>query len=264
MCGDSTDAGSVTLLMGGGLADFLFTSPPYNVGVAYGEHDDATAIWDDYGAFLSAVVRSWLPSLADGRVVGWNILSSPKTFPHRQMALLEEAGCTYLRTMVWQKVGVPVPLWHNTRSNPVARNFHPNPTHEWVLLFSKGPLVKGGPVDPDELLENDVFRVLQSDATRGLPDDPTAGYTGAQSNLSTRGRKVHPAAYPVRLPAMFASCLCDVGAVMADPFLGSGTTLIAAEQLGRICYGMEIDPAYCDVIVRRWENFTGKKATLAS
>jgi DNA modification methylase len=49
-----------------------------------------------------------------------------------------------------------------------------------------------------------------------------------------------------------------------DPFLGSGTTLIAAEQLGRKCYGMEISPQYCDVIVKRWETLTGKKATLAN
>jgi DNA modification methylase len=47
-----------------------------------------------------------------------------------------------------------------------------------------------------------------------------------------------------------------------DPFLGSGTTLIAAEQLGRICYGMEISPVYCDVIVKRWETLTGKKAVI--
>ena len=47
-----------------------------------------------------------------------------------------------------------------------------------------------------------------------------------------------------------------------DPFLGSGTTLIAAEQLNRKCYGMEISPQYCDVIVKRWENLTGKKAAL--
>ena len=49
-----------------------------------------------------------------------------------------------------------------------------------------------------------------------------------------------------------------------DPFLGSGTTLIACEQLGRICYGMEIDPVYCDVIVKRWETLTGQKAVLES
>lgn len=51
--------------------------------------------------------------------------------------------------------------------------------------------------------------------------------------------------------------------LILDPFLGSGTTLIAAEQLGRKCYGMEISPAYCDVIVKRWETLTGKKAVLA-
>ena len=47
-----------------------------------------------------------------------------------------------------------------------------------------------------------------------------------------------------------------------DPFLGSGTTLIAAEQLGRKCYGMEISPQYCDVIVKRWETLTGRQAIL--
>jgi DNA modification methylase len=50
--------------------------------------------------------------------------------------------------------------------------------------------------------------------------------------------------------------------IVYDPFLGSGTTLIAAEQLGRKCYGMEISPQYCDVIVKRWKTLTGKKAEL--
>jgi DNA modification methylase len=53
------------------------------------------------------------------------------------------------------------------------------------------------------------------------------------------------------------------GEIVYDPFLGSGTTVIAAEQSGRICYGLEIDPAYVDVIVRRWQNFTGGSATLS-
>jgi len=49
--------------------------------------------------------------------------------------------------------------------------------------------------------------------------------------------------------------------LVLDPFLGSGTTIIAAEQLGRRCYGLEISPTYCDVVVQRWENLTGKTAT---
>jgi DNA modification methylase len=52
------------------------------------------------------------------------------------------------------------------------------------------------------------------------------------------------------------------GALVYDPFLGSGTTLIAAEDTGRICYGLEIQPGYVDVIVQRWQNLTGKRAVL--
>ncbi|RLT19736.1 MAG: hypothetical protein DWI28_02290 [Planctomycetota bacterium] len=74
--------------------------------------------------------------------------------------------------------------------------------------------------------------------------------------------KQHPTQKPVGLMSW---CIeqANEPKTIYDPFLGSGTTLIAAEQLGRKCYGMEISPAYCDVIVKRWETLTGKKATLA-
>jgi DNA modification methylase len=66
---------------------------------------------------------------------------------------------------------------------------------------------------------------------------------------------------PVGLVAYLLGNNTTSGESVLDTFLGSGTTLIAAEQLGRKCYGMEISPAYCDVIVKRWETLTGKKAT---
>lgn len=72
--------------------------------------------------------------------------------------------------------------------------------------------------------------------------------------------RVHPTQKPVAvccIPIVNSSSERDA---VLDPFLGSGTTLIAAEQLGRKCYGMELSPAYCDVIVQRWENLTGGKA----
>jgi DNA modification methylase len=71
----------------------------------------------------------------------------------------------------------------------------------------------------------------------------------------------HEAAFPPDLPAFFIKAYSDKGDNVYEPFCGSGTTLIAAEQLSRKCYGMEISPAYCDVIVKRWETLTGKKAT---
>ena len=70
----------------------------------------------------------------------------------------------------------------------------------------------------------------------------------------------HPTVKPLKIIADVLQKLG--GCTVYDPFLGSGTTLIAAEQLGRKCYGMEISPAYCDVIVKRWENLTGRKSEL--
>ncbi len=76
------------------------------------------------------------------------------------------------------------------------------------------------------------------------------------------GPRCHPTQKPVKLTADTMG-LFD-GSTVADPFLGSGTTLIAAEQLGRTCYGIEIEPRYVDVVIRRWQQLTGEKATLES
>jgi DNA modification methylase len=73
----------------------------------------------------------------------------------------------------------------------------------------------------------------------------------------------HPTQKPVEVMIFTIKYIEPKDGIIYDPFLGSGTTLIASEQLGRKCYGMEISPNYCDVIVKRWENLTSKKATLA-
>ena len=73
-------------------------------------------------------------------------------------------------------------------------------------------------------------------------------------------RKKHPATFPVGLPAEYIKSMTNEGDAVIESFCGSGTTLIACEQLDRICYGMELDPKYCDVIIQRWENLTGEKA----
>lgn len=72
----------------------------------------------------------------------------------------------------------------------------------------------------------------------------------------------HAAAFPVGLPDFFIRAFTDEGDVTFDPFMGSGSTLIASHKNNRVSFGMEISPTYCDVIVKRWEEFTGKQATL--
>lgn len=72
----------------------------------------------------------------------------------------------------------------------------------------------------------------------------------------------HPTMKPVELFAYQINNSSKEHDVVLDIFGGSGTTLIACEQLNRYCYTMELDPKYCDVIIKRWENLTGEKATL--
>ena len=67
---------------------------------------------------------------------------------------------------------------------------------------------------------------------------------------------------PVGLLSQVILKIIGEGRLIVDPFLGSGSTLIAAEKTGRICYGMEIDPKYVDVILKRWEDYTQKSAIL--
>ncbi len=77
------------------------------------------------------------------------------------------------------------------------------------------------------------------------------------------GKTIHGTQKPVELMRRPLLNHTKRGDSVYDPFLGSGTTLIAAEELGRVCYGLELDPKYVDVIVQRWEKFTGRRAGLA-
>jgi DNA modification methylase len=84
------------------------------------------------------------------------------------------------------------------------------------------------------------------------------GYNGLQTE-DTKKRE-HPTQKPVELCDYFIQKFSEEKNLIVDLFLGSGSTLIACEKTNRICYGMEIDPHYCDVIIKRWEDYTGKKA----
>jgi DNA modification methylase len=77
---------------------------------------------------------------------------------------------------------------------------------------------------------------------------------------STEAKQDHPAQKPVLLSEIPIRNHLRAGEVVYDPFLGSGTTLVAAETLGRRCYGLEIDPRYCQLVIERWQGLTGRTA----
>ena len=257
MCGDSTNPDHMAKLMDGAQADLVFTSPPYNVDVEYDGHDDAALPWPEYRDFLAAVVAQCVAHLATGRAFCWNIGVYTTTVPYRQAVILEDAGLQFGRQLIWRKSGVPVPTWHFTLDQPVVRMLTPNWTHELVYLFTKGKLEKAGPAIIDGVLQHDVFDIAQAVSTRDLLTDTSKPYTGSKGNFDRRAQKEHPAVFPIALPRTFIGHLAAADEIVLEPFAGAGSTLLAAQQLGRRGYGMEKSAGYTDVACGRWQRTTG-------
>lgn len=261
-CGDCTDAEVVSKVMRGERADLLFTSPPYNVDVQYDEHDDTNKNETEYMGFIELVCLLWAKQLDDGRAFIWNIGVSPRTYPHHHAVLLEDIGLKFIRQYVWKKMGVPVPYWYHTIEKKRARYVTSNYIHEIIYVFGNGDLMEGEKIEPDENIQHDVLTINQTMATRDIPEGRTKTGAGKQINLERRALKAHPAAFPVDLPSGFISCYSAIDEIIVDPFLGSGTTLIACERLGRRCRAVEISPAYCAVAIERWAQMTGGEPEL--
>jgi DNA modification methylase len=243
LCGDSTKAEDVERLMAGAKADLCFTSPPYGAanvaklrdhyipGAAkresfYDQHEDDPDSWPDLMAGWFAAFRP----VSECVICNVQMLADNKRAMIRWLA---DRADDLVDVIVWDKINAAPQMQANVLSN----------AFEFCFVF-------GG------------------NASRAVP---FADFHGTLSNvlrLDPRGKNdqadKHRAVFPLELPAWFMQSLCREAKTVADPFCGTGTTLIAAEQLGRKCYGMEISPAYCDVIVKRWETLTGKKATRAN
>jgi DNA modification methylase len=224
LCGDSTDAAQVGRLMGGGQADMVLSDPPY--GVSYvGKTKDALKVENDEldeDALTKLVCDAFDNAEANCRAGAYWYATVPPGPLHILFAHDWKRRGILRQIMVWAKDSMV--LGHS--------EYHYQ--HEPILF---------GWV-PGERHKN-------SDRTR----------TTLWQYDRPKANREHPTMKPVALWGQAVQDGSRSGEVVYDPFLGSGTTLIAAEQLGRKCYGMEISPQYCDVIVKRWETLTGKQAT---
>jgi len=262
LCGDSTRAEDVARLMAGAKVDLCFTSPPYGQQRDYTEEGKAkVADWD--GLMLG--VFGNLPMADAGQVlVNLGLI-------HRDGEWLPywDGWIALMREQGWRRFGWYV--WDQGPGMPGDWNGRLAPSHEFIWHFNRES------VRPEKAREckhaGEKHNGKGQRGVDGVVKQRSAGNSPVQSHaihdsvfrVSRQGAKHgadgHPAPYPVGLPTI---AMQSWPGNVYDPFLGSGTTLIAAEQLGRKCYGMEISPAYCDVIVKRWENLTGKKAVLAN
>lgn len=233
MCGDSTCGGDVALLMNGEKADIAFSSPPYNAGTTATEQamnkktkyngNDDNKTSEDYCDFLNKYIRVALENSE-------NVFCNVQSISNNKIALIDVLYANkdnYADTIIWDKINGQPAMAENVL----------NSVFEYVHIFSHK-------------------------ANRSIGTIPFRGTLNNIIHLSGQRRnefaKIHNATFSIEFASYFVQNFADKSVL--DQFGGTGTTLIACEQLKRKCYMMELDPHYCDVIIDRWQKLTGKTA----
>jgi DNA modification methylase len=255
MCGDGTDAADVARLMNGQTAAALLTDPPYNVDYT-GKTANALKIKSDQqeGAAFAAFLRALLGIAADNAAPG-----APAYIFHADMkraefqAAMIAAGWGFRATLQWIKdrfvLGRSDYHWQH---EPILYGWKEGAAHPWYGNRDKTTVVDDDAFDFASLKKADLVAILEA-----IRED-SAAIREERPSASTD----HPTMKPTKLLARLISNSTQRGDLIYDPCGGSGSTLIAADQLARRCYTMEIDPRYADVIIRRWENQAAAVAVL--
>ena len=232
MCGDSTDADAVAKLMNSEKADLLFTDPPYNVNIEqkkkkilhcndYNKIENDNLPMNEFKEFLLKVFENAYSCLKDS--ASYYVFSCQGGDQEMMMMMMmREANLPCRHQIIWVK------------DTPV---------------FSMGRLdydYKHEPILYGWVKKHTFYRKGEQDKSVW--------------EFKRTANKIHPTMKPVELICNALKNSTEKENIVLDFFGGSGSTLIACEQLGRKCRMMELDPHYCDVIIARWEKFTGQKA----
>jgi DNA modification methylase len=244
LCGDALQPDSYVTVMAGNKASAVFSDPPYNVPidghvsgkgkVHHREFPMATGEMSvsDFTTFLTSATTNICRHTHPGALL---YLCMDWRHTGEILAAGASAGLALLNVCVWVKPNGGMGSLYRSR-------------HEFVFVFKNGP----------ESHQNNVQL-----GRFGRNRTNVWNYAGANSfarHGTKRGTELHPTAKPV---LMVSDAILDCtrrNDIVLDPFLGAGTTLLAAERTGRRCYGIELDPVYVDTTVERWQRMTGHKA----
>jgi len=230
LCGDSTSIDAVDKLMDGDNADITFTSPPYNIGKSirgemYSNDKDNKSI-DEYTDFL----------------IEWTnvaLMNSEYIFHNNQLLESNKKSLILYQNHFVEQMK-DILLWNKKQYPPHINKGTFGCKWEYVFVLSNEGKSRSLPCNWQGKFPN----VIET-----------------ENNSRNEYAKTHKAGFPVALPLWVIEKM-DFAKSVFDPFGGTGTTLIACEKTKRKCFMMEIDPHYCDVILKRFEDYSGKNATL--
>ena len=226
MCGDAININHLNLLMDNKKSDLVFTDPPYNVDYE-GYTEENLTIKNDKMSDQD-FKKFLLDVFSSYRMIlkdgGSLYICHPSLYQREFQDSLEQSGFSVRTQIIWAK-------------NTFAWGYGRYKFQHEPIFYA---YIKG---------QTDPWYGDKTQSTLWQENKPAAN-------------KLHPTMKPVELISRGLQNSSKAGDIVIDLFGGSGSTMIASEKLGRRCFMMEIDPIYCDVIVKRWEEFTGKEAHL--
>lgn len=240
LCGDSTKAEDVQRVMGGEKANLVFTDPPY--GVSIGDKNKMLNAFSKSGRCTENIEGDTLSPEKLKDILSQAFINTKKIAAGDSCAVFvcspQGGGLGMMMMMMMAECGLEVRHILNWIKN--------------CATFSMGRL------DYDYQHEPILYTWTKTHKRKKEGQFQTSVWTVNKPHKCAD----HPTMKPVELPENAILNHTDNGDVVFDPFTGSGTTLIACEKNGRRCRGIEISPKYCQVIINRWELYTGKKAEL--
>jgi len=264
MCGDSTSIDAISTLMAGQKADLCFTSPPY---AQQRDYKKEISDWDS----LMNGVFSALP-VKDGAQI---LVNLGLVHEKGRVNAYWDAWLDYMDASGWPLFGWYV--WDKGFGLPGNWNGRLAPAHEFIFHFSKGgnkPANKWVEKKPENIGKiTHGTGIRRKDGTMSGVSSPESGAQPTKimdsvirvtPHMARQGSNTHPAMFPVALCEAMYKSYAKAGDWAFEPFSGSGTSIIACEKMNMNCAAMELAPEYTDIAIRRWQDFTGKQATLES
>lgn len=271
ICGDCRNKETIRILFGDQLANVVVTSPPYASQREYDRSSGFTPIPPNaYVAWYRDVATALQSVLAPDGSYFLNIKEhsedSERSLYVKDLVLAHRRdwGWRFVDEFCWRNTANGVPgKWPNRLKNAWEPVFHF--CREKEIKFR--PKAAGHRSDDVVVYAPDNTTAPSGSGLLGTGADTITGIAWPSNVIETKaegGQGSHSAPFPRTLVEFFVKAFSDEGDTVFDPFIGSGTTMAAAHALGRIGYGCEISPAYCDVLLRRIAELAGVEPILAT